>query len=99
MKSKAEPTLLTFRGPLYRLTEQADPDEPAERSSFGVEPETGAVTFVMPDGEVWFPSSGVGVWFDALHHYGSRVTASELLSESDGPKEYFSEEGSGLLLR
>lgn len=92
MRSEAEPTLLTSRGPLYRLTEQADPDEPAERSSFGVEPETGAVYFVMPDGEAWFTNSGVGVWLDVLHHYGSRVTASELLSEPDGPEEYFSED-------
>lgn len=57
MRSEAEPPLLTSRGPLYRLTEQADPDEPAERSSFGVEPETGAVYFVMPDGEAWFANS------------------------------------------
>ncbi|MFJ4897345.1 hypothetical protein [Streptomyces sp. NPDC088727] len=62
--------------------ERTDPDEPAERSSFGVEPETGAVYFVTPDGEAWFANSGVGVWRDVLHHYGSRVTASELLSPS-----------------
>ncbi len=92
MQSEAEPALLTSRGPLYRLTEQADPDEPAERSSFGVEPQTGAVYFVTPDGEAWFANSGVDVWLDVLHHYGSRVTASELLSEPDGPEEYLSEE-------
>lgn len=28
------------------------------------------------------------MWLDVLHHYGSRVTASELLSEPDGPEEY-----------
>lgn len=92
MRSEAEPTLLTPRGPLYRLTEQADPDEPAERSSFGVEPETGAVYFVMPDGEAWIANSSVGVWLDVLHCYGSRVRVSELLSEPDGPEEYFSED-------
>ncbi|MFF3951342.1 SUKH-4 family immunity protein [Streptomyces sp. NPDC001902] len=92
MQSEAEPTLLTSRGPLYRLTEQMDPDDPAERSSFGVEPETGVVYFVMPDGEAWFANSGVGVWLDVLHCYDSRVKASELLSEPDGPEEYFSEE-------
>ncbi|MFI7290518.1 hypothetical protein ACIBRY_28305 [Streptomyces anulatus] len=43
MQSEAEPALLTPLGPFYRLTEQADPDQPAERSSFGVEPDTGAV--------------------------------------------------------
>ncbi|WP_327166283.1 SUKH-4 family immunity protein [Streptomyces zaomyceticus] len=92
MQSEAEPVLLTSRGPLYRLTEQADPDDQAERSSFGVEPETGAVYFVMPDGEAWFANSGVDAWLNVLHHYGSRVTASELLSEPDGPEEYLSEE-------
>ncbi|MET9422084.1 MULTISPECIES: SUKH-4 family immunity protein [unclassified Streptomyces] len=92
MQSNAQPALLTSRGPLYRLTEQADPDDQAERSSFGVEPETGAVYFVMPDGEAWFANSGVGVWLNVLHCYGSRVKASELLSEPDGPEEYLSEE-------
>ncbi|MEV6398485.1 SUKH-4 family immunity protein [Streptomyces sp. NPDC051907] len=91
MQSEAEPALFTSRGPLYRLTEQADLDDQDERSSFGVEPETGTVYFVMPDGEAWFADSGVGVWLDVLHHYGSCVTASELLSEPDGPEEYLSE--------
>ncbi|WP_159045888.1 hypothetical protein [Streptomyces sp. WM6372] len=36
-------------------------DQLTERPSFGVEPETGAVDFVMPDGEAWFANSGVGV--------------------------------------
>ncbi|MFJ6369188.1 SUKH-4 family immunity protein [Streptomyces virginiae] len=92
MQSEAEPALLTSRGPLYRLTEQADPDDQAEQSSFGVEPETGAVYFVMPDGEAWFANSGIDVWLDVLHRYGSRVTASKLLSEPDDPEEYLSEE-------
>lgn len=92
MQSEADPVLLTSRGLLYRLTEQVDPDEAEERSSFGVEPETGAVYFVMPDGEAWFANSSVEVWLDVLHCYGSRVTASQLLSEPDGPEEYLSEE-------
>lgn len=91
MQSEAEPVLLTSRGPLYRLTEQADPDDQAARSSFGVEPVTGAVYFVMPDGEAWFANSGVDLWLDVLHRYGSLVTASELLSEPDGPEEYLSD--------
>ncbi|MER5966880.1 SUKH-4 family immunity protein [Streptomyces sp. NPDC002057] len=91
MQSEAEPVLLTSRGPLYRLTEQADPDDQAEWSWFGVEPVTGAVYFVMPDGEAWFANSGVDVWLDVLHRYGSCVTASELLREPDGPEEYLSE--------
>ncbi|MFF5809800.1 hypothetical protein [Streptomyces sp. NPDC012746] len=59
---------------------------------FGVEPEPGAVYFVMPDREAWFANSGVAVWLDVLHCYGSRVTASELLSEPKGLEEYLSEE-------
>ncbi|MFD4771748.1 SUKH-4 family immunity protein [Streptomyces niveus] len=90
MQSEVEPALLSSRGPLYRLTEQADPDDQDERSSFGVEPEAGAVYFVTPDGEAWFANSGVGVWLDVLHCYGSRVRVSELLSEPDGPEEYLS---------
>jgi hypothetical protein len=92
IQNEAEPVLLTSRGPLYLLTEQADPDDQDERSSFGVEPETGAVYFVMPDGEAWFANSDVDVWLDVLHRYGSRVTASDLLSEPDSPEEYLSEE-------
>ncbi|MFE5806748.1 SUKH-4 family immunity protein [Streptomyces sp. NPDC056491] len=92
LQNGADPVLLTSRGPLYLLTEEADPYEPAGRSSFGVEPVTGAVYFVAPDGEARFANSGVGLWLDALHRCGSRVTASELLGEPDGPEEYLSEE-------
>ncbi|MFG2841550.1 SUKH-4 family immunity protein [Streptomyces zaomyceticus] len=98
MQSEADPVLRTSRGPLYRLTEDCDPHTPAERSWFGVEPETGAVYFVMPDGEAMFANSGVGMWLDVLHRYGTRVTASELLSEPDGPEEYFSGEEEELAL-
>jgi len=92
MQSEADPVLPTSRGLLYRLTEQLDPYEATERSSFGVEPETGVVYLVMPDGEAWFANSGVDVWLDALHRYGRRVTASELLGEPEGPGEDLSEE-------
>ncbi|MFD5897720.1 SUKH-4 family immunity protein [Streptomyces sp. NPDC060366] len=97
MQSEVEPALLSSRGPLYRLTEQADLDDQDERSSFGVEPEAGAVYFVTPDGEAWFANSGVGVWLDVLHCYASRVRVSELLSEPDGPEEYLSEDEEGWL--
>ncbi|MFJ8140890.1 SUKH-4 family immunity protein [Streptomyces sp. NPDC096013] len=92
MQSEADPVLATSRGPLYRLTEDTDPNTPAERSWFGAEPETGAVYFVMPDGEAWFANSGVGVWLNVLHRYGSRVKASEPLGEPDGSAGYLSEE-------
>ncbi|MFD3307220.1 SUKH-4 family immunity protein [Streptomyces sp. NPDC058694] len=92
IQSEADPVLLTPRGPLYRLTEQMDPFEPAERSLFGVEPETGTVYMVMPDGEAWFVNSGVDVWLNVLHRYGSCIASSEFLGEPDGPEEYLSEE-------
>ncbi|MEU8718718.1 SUKH-4 family immunity protein [Streptomyces sp. NPDC048663] len=92
MQSEADPVLRTSRGPLYRLTEDPDPHTPTERSWFGVEPESGAVYFVVPGGEAWFANSGVDVWLEVLHRYGSRVIVSEVLSEPDGPEEYLSEE-------
>ncbi|MFE6719626.1 SUKH-4 family immunity protein [Streptomyces albidoflavus] len=73
-----------------RLTDQADPDTPAERSSFGVAPETGTVHFVLPDGETRFANSGIGPRLDTLHRYGTHVTTSALLGEPDGPEEYLS---------
>ncbi|MEV6260088.1 SUKH-4 family immunity protein [Streptomyces sp. NPDC051784] len=87
MRSGTEPALFTSRGPLYRLTQQADPDDQDERSSFGVAPGTGAVYFVTPNGEAWFTDSGVGVWLDVLDRYGSLITAAELLGEPDGAEE------------
>ncbi|MFD3377504.1 MULTISPECIES: SUKH-4 family immunity protein [unclassified Streptomyces] len=92
IQSEADPVLLTSHGPLYRLTEQMDPFEPAERSSFGVEPETGTVYMAMPDGETWFANSGVDMWLNVLHRYGSCIAFSELLGEPDCPEEYLSEE-------
>ncbi|MFD0367607.1 hypothetical protein [Streptomyces sp. NPDC127114] len=91
MQSEAEPVLLTSRGSLYRLTEQADPYDQAERSSFGVEPETGTVCFVLPDGEAWFADSGVDVWLDVLHHYvvaspPQSFSASRRAPRSTSPK-------------
>lgn len=72
----AGPPLLTSGGPLHRLTEQADPDAPAERPSSGVEPQTGTVHFALPDGEARFANSGTGPWLDTLHRYGTHVTTS-----------------------
>ncbi|MHC8563811.1 hypothetical protein ACW23B_24610 [Streptomyces albidoflavus] len=59
-KGEAAPFLLTSVGPLHRLTGQADPGAPAERCSFGGEPETARVHFVPPDGEARFADSGTG---------------------------------------
>ncbi|MFD8503333.1 SUKH-4 family immunity protein [Streptomyces sp. NPDC059687] len=92
LQREDEPVLQTPRGPLYRLTEHADLGVPTERSSFGVEPETGAVYYVARDGAACFANSTVDLWLQTLHCYGGHVTASELLSEPDDPEEYFSED-------
>ncbi|AKN75673.1 hypothetical protein QR97_31435 [Streptomyces sp. PBH53] len=51
--------------------------------SFGVEPGTGTVHYVLPQGEAWFANSSIGLWLRTLHHYGLRVSESEILSDPD----------------
>lgn len=59
-KGRSHSSLLTSDGPLHRLAGQADPGAPAERISFGGEPETARVPFVPSDGEARFADSGTG---------------------------------------
>ncbi|MEV6992499.1 SUKH-4 family immunity protein [Streptomyces sp. NPDC093228] len=92
IQTEDDPVLQTSRGPFYRLTEHADLDVPAERSSFGVEPESGAVYYVGRDGAACFANSTVDLWLQALHCYGGHVTTSELLSEPDDPEGDFTED-------
>ncbi|MFD9223519.1 SUKH-4 family immunity protein [Streptomyces sp. NPDC060064] len=93
-QSESEPALNTASGsPLYRLTLDCGGDGPTEQpSSFGVDPETGAVFYVMPPGDAWFANSSIDLWLRTLHHYGQHVSESELLAEPAGPEEYLSEE-------
>ena len=38
--------------------------------SFGAEPETGIVYYVLPDGQAWFGNSSIDHWLRTLHHDG-----------------------------
>ncbi|MEU3082940.1 hypothetical protein ABZ697_21685 [Streptomyces albidoflavus] len=90
---EAAPSLLASVGPLHHLTGQADPDAPAERPSFGGEPETGPLPFVLPDGEARFANSGTGRGWTPFTTTASRSptrrrpvspTAEEYLSPVEG---------------
>ncbi|WP_326779239.1 SUKH-4 family immunity protein [Streptomyces sp. NBC_01445] len=89
-QSEPQPTLLTREATLhYRLTEET-------RRTYGggtltwafcAEPGTGAVYYVLPDGEVWFANSSVALWLQSLHHYGLRVDTCDLLLNADSHEE------------
>jgi hypothetical protein len=44
---------------------------------------TGAVYYVLPDGEAWFANSSISLWLRTLHHYGLHVSQSDILSDPD----------------
>lgn len=50
--------------------------------TFGAEPLTGTVYYVLPDGEAWFANSSISLWLP-LHHYGRHVSQSETLNDPD----------------
>jgi hypothetical protein len=56
---------------------------PGLQWSFGVEPGTGTVYYVLPQGEAWFANSSIDLWLRTLHHYGLHVSESEILSDPD----------------
>ncbi|MGW1885214.1 SUKH-4 family immunity protein [Streptomyces sp. NPDC001970] len=86
---EAEPTLRTGDGKLlYLLAEQRSPlREGTMTSSFGAEPGTGVVYYVMPDGDTWFANSSITLWVQCLHHYGLRVDTCDLLLDPDWHEE------------
>ncbi|WP_225638564.1 SUKH-4 family immunity protein [Streptomyces solaniscabiei] len=86
---EAEPALGTsVGGSLYRLTVNCHGGVVAGvQWSFGVEPGTGRVYYVLPDGEAWFANSSIGLWLRSLHHYGLRVSESEVLHGPDDCEE------------
>ncbi|MFL5993099.1 MAG: SUKH-4 family immunity protein [Streptomyces sp.] len=85
LQSEAEPALqTTSRGPLYRLPQNHHGGlVPDLEWSFGVEPGTGTVYYVLPRDEAWFANSSISLWLQSLHHYGLRVTESDILSDPD----------------
>lgn len=85
IQEEADPALRTSVGTsLYLLTRNHHGDlVPGLQWSFGVEPGTGAVHYVLPQGEAWFANSSIGLWLRTLHHYGRHVRDSEVLGAPD----------------
>lgn len=83
---ESDAQLLTQDGKrLYRLTESRNGDlEAGLIWSFGVEPETGTVYFVQPDGEASFANASIDLWLQCLHHYGRHLSQSEVLDDPEG---------------
>ncbi|MCG8969040.1 SUKH-4 family immunity protein [Streptomyces sp. CL12-4] len=88
-QAEAEPTLRTsVGGSPYCLTQKHHGGVVTSLQwSFGVEPGTGRVYYVLLDGEAWFANSSIGLWLRALHHYGLRVSESEVLHDPDDCEE------------
>ncbi|MFE2288684.1 SUKH-4 family immunity protein [Streptomyces sp. NPDC059443] len=84
-QTETAPRLLTRDGKrLYQLTENRHGDlVPDLLWTFGVEPVTGTVYYVLPDGEAWFANSSIALWLQCLHHYGRHVSQSEILNDPD----------------
>lgn len=69
---------------LYRLPENTHGHiVPDLMWSFGVEPDTGTVYYVLLDGEAWFANSSIDHWLRTLHHYGLHVQNSAILNDPD----------------
>jgi hypothetical protein len=74
--------------PLFRLTQNHHGGlVPGLQWSFGVEPGTGTVYYVLPQDEAWFANSSVTLWLQSLHYYGLRVSQSDILSDPDDREE------------
>jgi hypothetical protein len=84
-QTEPDPVLQTSSGvPLYRLTRNHHRGiRPGLQWTFGAEPHTGKVFYVLPGGEAWFANSTIGLWLRTLHHYGLRVSQSATLSNPD----------------
>ncbi|MFG2441011.1 SUKH-4 family immunity protein [Streptomyces sp. NPDC048508] len=81
-QAEPHPTLSTRDGSLlYCLTTEtiSASEGTTLMWAFAAEPGTGAVHYVLPDGEVWFANTSVALWLQSLHHYGLRVDTSDLL--------------------
>jgi hypothetical protein len=88
-QTEAEPAVSTADGRLlYLMAERVLQGANSVMTwSWAVEPGTGVVYYVMPDGETWFANSSVVLWIQCLHHYGLRVDICDLLLNADFHKE------------
>jgi hypothetical protein len=88
-QTEPHPALPTSSGKLlYKLTENHHGNlVPGLTWSFGVEPGTGTVYYVLPAGDAWFANSSIEHWLSTLHHYGSHVHESPILNDADEHEE------------
>nr|WP_281177865.1 SUKH-4 family immunity protein [Actinospica robiniae] len=87
IQAEPEPQLPTDDGRLlYRLTRNHH-GQKSLTWAFGIEPDTGAVYYVLPDAEPWFAGSSARHWISLLHHYGQHVAASSRLTNPDNYEE------------
>ncbi len=79
------PALQTTSGTaLYQLSQNRHGGlVPGLQWAFGVEPDTGKIFYVLPDGEAWFANSSIDLWLQTLHHYGRYVSQSPILADPD----------------
>lgn len=84
-QTEPAPALQTTSGSvLYQVSRNRHGDlVPGLEWAFGVEPHTGRVYYVLPDGEAWFANSSIDLWLRTLHHYGRHVAQSPILSDPD----------------
>lgn len=96
IQTEQAPQLATSDGRvLYQLTANHEGNlVPGLLWAFGVEPNTGTVYYVMPDGEPWYANASIGLWLECLHHYGRSVHESNIYERGNEMEEQ--EEGSAL---
>jgi hypothetical protein len=96
LQHEAAPRLVTNDGRrLYQLTANHHGNQvPGLLWAFGVEPATGTVYYVLPDGEPWFANSSIELWLRCLHYYGLNLARSGVLEHGDAWEE--AEEGSAI---
>ncbi|MEU0950142.1 SUKH-4 family immunity protein [Streptomyces canus] len=84
-QAEPDPALRTASGTaLHQLSQNHHGNlVPGLQWAFGVEPDTGKVYYVLPDGEAWFANSSIDLWLQTLHHYGRHVSKSPILNDPD----------------
>ncbi|MFG2646032.1 SUKH-4 family immunity protein [Streptomyces sp. NPDC048370] len=84
MQIDGDPVLLTSRGRFYRLTEQADPNDPAERSEPAGRGAEGGRSTLRPSGATR-GFSGHGCWTDGSTDLGPAEPRPVCLERAGAP--------------